>query len=89
MIKNAIAGALGIFGAFGLLVLIRHATGWPPAFTWGWPAIFFAGFAISIVLGRLLDVFFRGAFARHPAVERLVSGLLLGCVIFAAVYLHG
>ena len=88
MIKNAVSGAVGIFGAFGLLALIRHATGWPPPFTWGWPGIFLAGFLISIVLGRLLDIFFKGFFARQPAVERLVSGLMLGCVIFAAVYLH-
>ncbi|MDQ6823774.1 MAG: hypothetical protein M3160_10920 [Candidatus Eremiobacteraeota bacterium] len=88
MIKNALSGALGIFGAFGILVLIRHATGWPPAFTWGWPAIFFVGFVISIVLGRLLDIFFKPAFTRMPWLERLVSGVLLGCVIFAAVYLH-
>lgn len=89
MIKNALAGALGIFGAFGLLLLVRHGTGWPPAFAWGWPAIFFAGFAISILLGRLLDLFFKAAFARHPALERLISGVLLGAAIFAAVQLHG
>lgn len=88
MIKNALSGALGIFGAFGILVLIRHATGWPPAFAWGWPAIFFAGFIISIILGRLLDICFKSAFTRHPALERLLSGILLGCVVFAAVYLH-
>jgi len=89
MIKNTLAGGLGMLGTVGLLLLLRHLTGWPAAFTWGWPAIFFAGFAASIALGRLLDVFFKEAFARHPALERLVSGILLGSVIFAAVALHG
>ncbi|MFN2529077.1 MAG: hypothetical protein ABR584_10225 [Candidatus Baltobacteraceae bacterium] len=88
MIKNSLWGALGIAIAVIALFLIRSLTGWPRAFPFGWLTVWLGGFLIVILLTRLMDVLLKAIFARRPEMERLATGLLIGCWIFAGIYLH-
>lgn len=88
MIKNTLWAALGMAIPFGILALIKTRTGWPPAFPFGWPAVWAGGFVALILAIRLMDLVLKDLFARRPEMERFATGILIGCWIFAGIYLH-
>jgi hypothetical protein len=87
MIKNSLWGALGIALSFGVLALLRRA-GLVASIPLSALVLWIGGFILLILALRLMDVVFRAAFARNPGLERLGTGILLGCWLFAAIYLH-
>ncbi|MBC5816580.1 MAG: hypothetical protein GIW97_08570 [Candidatus Eremiobacteraeota bacterium] len=88
MIKNSLWGTLGIAIPLITLTLIRRQTGWPPALPFGWPAVWLGGFIILILVIRLMDAVLKDLFARRPELERFATGVLIGCWVFAGIYLH-
>ncbi|GEM_PF-4166047 len=88
MIKNSLWGALGIAVPLFAFIFIRAQTGWPPALTLGWLTVWLGGFIIMILLTRLMDKLLKSIFVRRPEMERFATGLVIGCWIFAGIYLH-
>ncbi|GAC1390125.1 MAG: hypothetical protein NVSMB31_06760 [Vulcanimicrobiaceae bacterium] len=88
MVKNALWGTLGVALPLLLLGLVRHL-GWsPPVLPLGWATVWFGGFVFLILLIRLMDVLLKTLFTRRPWTERFATGILIGCWIFAGLFLH-
>ena len=88
MLKKILWFCLGLAGGALPLWLIQARTGWPHPLHAGWALVWLGGFVLSILLLRLLDRIFQAVIARHPFVERLITGVVIGVLIFAGVKLH-
>jgi len=88
MIKNTLWFTFGMVLTAVPLIMIKRLTGEPPAFPYSIYAVYAVGFVLLILAIRVMDRLLKDLFARRPAAERFATGLLMGCYIFVANFLH-